>query len=78
MGQWLIYKELERVNPLILNVANGREQHGITFPEKPINSHEDKLNLHEALNNQDMEYFYRKVPRYAVEHALKCSEWARC
>ena len=75
MEQWDIYANLHQINPLILKIGDGRKQHGITFPSRPINSFKDELKLHEALANGDMEYYWRKVPRFAVEHALDCAQW---
>jgi hypothetical protein len=77
MEQWSIYSQVQKTEPKILCVDNGIEQHGITFPKRAINAHPDALNLHEALNNGDMDYFYRRVPKFAVEHAIQCSQWAK-
>ena len=65
--QWGIYKELLALNPIILDFSKGREQHGIIFPEQPVNSHSDDLGLHEAIDDGNWDYFYRKVPKELIE-----------
>lgn len=71
--QWECYRECLKINPLILDFTKGREQHGILFPENAINTHPDELKLHKAIDDENWEYFYRKIPQELIELAETCS-----
>jgi len=70
--QWNCYKDLLSTDPIILDFTKGQMQHGITFHNKPINSHSDALKLHQALDEGNFDYYYRKVPKWAIELAVEC------
>ena len=72
--QWECYREALKLNPMILDFTQGREHYGIVFPEKAINSHSDDLGLHKAIDDENWEYFYRKIPKELMELAQACSK----
>ena len=71
--QWECYREALKLNPMILDFTKGREQYGILFPEQAINAHADDLWLHKAIDQENWDYFYRKIPRELMELAESCS-----
>ena len=50
-------------------MSKGREQYGIKFPKRPMNHVDDKLGLHKAIDENNMDYFYTEIPIELIELA---------
>lgn len=77
MEMWRCFNELQEAGPILLFCDAGNRQHGIEFPGKPLNAFKDDRHLHQALNEKDLDFFYRKVPKFGIDHAVKCSQWVK-
>lgn len=62
---------------MILDFTQGREQYGIIFPEKAINSHADQLGLHKAIDNKEYDKLYQIVPKELIDLAEEVTEHLR-
>lgn len=69
-SQWDAYRKVLEMNPKIFYCDGPISQHGIEFPVIH-NTYKDRLGLHKALDDGDYKYYYRKVPKYLVDHALE-------
>lgn len=74
--QWTCYRRIREwglANPSkfrLFDIAKGRFQHGHDFGDEPKNQYGDRFLLHDALKKGDLEYFFTRVPRAYLEHAL--------
>lgn len=54
------------LNPLVFDVTKGPEQHGYTFGDVPLNSHEDRYGLHAALAAGDPAPLFEHIPEAVI------------
>lgn len=77
MDQWSFYKELENIEPIVLKLSNGRNQHGIEFADHKINDFQGVDVYNQGLSQKNIDYIYSKLPKQMIDHAYECSEWAK-
>lgn len=71
LKQWQYYKAILDMGPIIFYCDGPEIQHGIQCRKK-LNSSPDTFQLHEALDNEDYDYFHRHVPEKLIEFSFKC------
>ena len=59
--------DLLDMNVKVLDISK-KEQHGMSFDGKPLKSHEDHWRLHQALDENDLDYYYSIVPEKLFEY----------
>lgn len=69
--QWMYYKTLLDLNPVVFYCDGLLEQHGLKFPP-PLNSSPDTFGLHKALYERDWEYYHRYVDKSLTDYSLQC------
>lgn len=70
--QWAAYGEFLKLQPMIFDFEKGGDQHGFHLSLEPVNAHEDRFGLHEALDTGDWEKYWSIIPKETVQHALDC------
>ena len=65
---WDKYAELLTLKPVIFECDGPDEQHGFRFPKRE-NVGKDPYRLHKALDENDLDYFYSKIPKYLIDYA---------
>jgi len=58
---WDCWAEILKTNPVVYRVDE--------FTGPVANPHEDKYELHKAIDEEDWDYFYGIIPRKAVDYA---------